>query len=268
MRAAPAAPAPQTDLRTQVQAQAGAAGLARALLRIDAPDADQVQVVFGSVAFADWLAWVATPAGAACPPRHRPHRSPVHAGTGERDGHLHPRQTAVRRWRLIGLGLGAYALGLIATAPATLIDARLRAGERRRAAPRRSQRHAVVGHGTDRDSRCEPPQRNRKKHRLARSARVSAARKAPVRSRAGPGGPAFSGDDFAVADRSGGRRHQPAGRGAGPGRAQAGAARAHRRHAAPHCAPFLRARLDPGQRHAAMARRRLGVHAGLASGRL
>ena len=29
------------------------------------------------------------------------------------------------RWRLIGLGLTAYALGLIATAPATLIDARL-----------------------------------------------------------------------------------------------------------------------------------------------
>jgi general secretion pathway protein M len=59
-RAAPAAPAPQSDLRTQVQAQAGAAGLAGALLRIDARDADQVQVVFGSVAFADWLAWVAT----------------------------------------------------------------------------------------------------------------------------------------------------------------------------------------------------------------
>ncbi len=59
-RAAPAAPAPQTDLRTQVQAQAGAAGLAGALLRIDARDADQVQVVFGSVAFADWLAWIAT----------------------------------------------------------------------------------------------------------------------------------------------------------------------------------------------------------------
>lgn len=29
------------------------------------------------------------------------------------------------RWRLIGLGLAAYALGLIATAPSTLIDARL-----------------------------------------------------------------------------------------------------------------------------------------------
>jgi general secretion pathway protein M len=59
-RAAPAAPAPKTDLRTQVQAQADAAGLASALLRIDARDADQVKVAFGSVAFADWLAWVAT----------------------------------------------------------------------------------------------------------------------------------------------------------------------------------------------------------------
>jgi len=59
-RAAPAAPAAQTDLRTQVQAQAAAAGLAHALLRIDAQNADQVQVVFGSVAFSDWLAWVAT----------------------------------------------------------------------------------------------------------------------------------------------------------------------------------------------------------------
>ena len=29
------------------------------------------------------------------------------------------------RWRLIGLGLAAYALALIAAAPATLIDARL-----------------------------------------------------------------------------------------------------------------------------------------------
>ena len=59
-RAAPAAPAPQADLRTQLQAQPGAAGLAHALQRLDARDADQVQAVFGSVAFADWLAWVAT----------------------------------------------------------------------------------------------------------------------------------------------------------------------------------------------------------------
>ena len=60
LRSMPAPAAPQTDLRTQVQAQAGAAGLARAILRIDAPDANQVQVVFGSVAFADWLAWIAS----------------------------------------------------------------------------------------------------------------------------------------------------------------------------------------------------------------
>jgi len=60
LHATPVPAAPQTDLRTQVQAQAEAAGLARALLRIDAQDANQVQVVFGSVAFADWLTWVAS----------------------------------------------------------------------------------------------------------------------------------------------------------------------------------------------------------------
>lgn len=58
LRVTPALPTAQTDLRSLVQAQAGAAGLGRALLRIDAPDANQVQVVFGSVAFADWLAWI------------------------------------------------------------------------------------------------------------------------------------------------------------------------------------------------------------------
>ncbi len=50
----------QTDLRMLVQAQAGAAGLVRALACIDAPDANQVQVVFGAIAFADWLNWVAS----------------------------------------------------------------------------------------------------------------------------------------------------------------------------------------------------------------
>ena len=60
LRAAPAVAASPTDLRTLVQSQAGAAGLARALSRIDAPDANQVQVVFGAVAFADWLTWVAS----------------------------------------------------------------------------------------------------------------------------------------------------------------------------------------------------------------
>lgn len=59
-RSAPPAPASQEDLRTQVQAQANAAGLASVLQRLDARDTDHVQVVFGSVPFADWLAWVAT----------------------------------------------------------------------------------------------------------------------------------------------------------------------------------------------------------------
>lgn len=59
LRAAPPVASSKTDLRTLVQAQAGAAGLSRALVRIDAPDANQVVVVFGAVAFADWLNWVA-----------------------------------------------------------------------------------------------------------------------------------------------------------------------------------------------------------------
>lgn len=59
LRAAPAATVSSTDLRTLVQARVGAAGLARALLRIDAPDADHVVVVFGALAFADWLDWIA-----------------------------------------------------------------------------------------------------------------------------------------------------------------------------------------------------------------
>ena len=59
LRTAPAATVSPTDLRTLVQAQADAAGLSRALARIDAPDADQVVVVFGAMAFADWLNWIA-----------------------------------------------------------------------------------------------------------------------------------------------------------------------------------------------------------------
>ncbi len=59
VRAMPLPPAAQTDLRTLIQTRLEAAGLARALVRIDAPDANQVQVVFGAVAFAEWLAWVA-----------------------------------------------------------------------------------------------------------------------------------------------------------------------------------------------------------------
>jgi general secretion pathway protein M len=58
LRSAPPVSASQTDLRTLVQTQAGDAGLSRSLVRIDAPDADQVVVVFGAVAFADWLNWI------------------------------------------------------------------------------------------------------------------------------------------------------------------------------------------------------------------
>lgn len=60
LRAVPPPAASQTDLRTLIQAQAGSAGLASALVRIDAPEPNRVQVVFGAVAFPDWLAWVAT----------------------------------------------------------------------------------------------------------------------------------------------------------------------------------------------------------------
>lgn len=59
LRAAPPLPLSQTDLRTLVQAQAGAVGLSHALARIDITDGNQVQVEFGAVAFADWLAWIA-----------------------------------------------------------------------------------------------------------------------------------------------------------------------------------------------------------------
>jgi general secretion pathway protein M len=58
LRAAPAKPASPTDLRTLVQSRADAARLA-GLTRIEALDADHVQVVFGAVPFADWLGWVA-----------------------------------------------------------------------------------------------------------------------------------------------------------------------------------------------------------------
>jgi len=60
LRAAPAATVSATDLRALVQASIGAAGLSQALVRIDAPDADHVTVVFGALQFADWQAWVAS----------------------------------------------------------------------------------------------------------------------------------------------------------------------------------------------------------------
>ena len=53
LRAAPATTASQTDLRALVQAQAAAAGLSGTLVKMDAPDANQIVVVFEAVAFAD-----------------------------------------------------------------------------------------------------------------------------------------------------------------------------------------------------------------------
>lgn len=58
LRASPQKAMSQSDLRALVQSQIGA-GLSRALVRIDAPDPDQVEVVFGAVAFQDWLNWIA-----------------------------------------------------------------------------------------------------------------------------------------------------------------------------------------------------------------
>ena len=59
LRAAPAAAASATDLRSLVQARADAARLSGALTRIEVLDTDHVQVVFGALPFADWLGWVA-----------------------------------------------------------------------------------------------------------------------------------------------------------------------------------------------------------------
>jgi general secretion pathway protein M len=60
LRVAPAPPASPTDLRTLVKTRAEASGLAGALTRLDAPDADHVQIAFGAVSFADWLGWIAS----------------------------------------------------------------------------------------------------------------------------------------------------------------------------------------------------------------
>ncbi len=46
------------DLRTIVQEQAASAGLSGRLGRIEAPEADQLQVSFGAVGFAQWLTWI------------------------------------------------------------------------------------------------------------------------------------------------------------------------------------------------------------------
>ena len=58
LRAMPAATVSPTDMRALVQAQAGAAGLSKALQSVEAAGADQVKIVFGAIAFTDWLNWV------------------------------------------------------------------------------------------------------------------------------------------------------------------------------------------------------------------
>jgi general secretion pathway protein M len=58
LRASAPVAASASDLRALVQAQIGA-GLQQALVRIDAPEPGRVEVVFGAVAFSDWLNWVA-----------------------------------------------------------------------------------------------------------------------------------------------------------------------------------------------------------------
>lgn len=47
------------DAAVEVRSLAQSAGIAGALVRVDVLDANRVQVIFGTVAFVDWLAWVA-----------------------------------------------------------------------------------------------------------------------------------------------------------------------------------------------------------------
>lgn len=57
LRKTPAPAASPGDLRSLLQTRADAARLP--LTRIDATDADHVQITLGAVAFADWLGWIA-----------------------------------------------------------------------------------------------------------------------------------------------------------------------------------------------------------------
>lgn len=59
LRAAPAATTSSTELLTLVRARVGEAGLAPALLRLDAPEPDRVVMAFGAASFSDWLRLVA-----------------------------------------------------------------------------------------------------------------------------------------------------------------------------------------------------------------
>lgn len=59
LRAAPPVAASPMDLRALIQARIDAAGFASRLTRIDAPESNRVIVTFGTLPFADWLAWIA-----------------------------------------------------------------------------------------------------------------------------------------------------------------------------------------------------------------
>lgn len=57
LRASPTKAIAATPLRQVVEGRLAGTGLARGLARLDAPDGDRVVIVFGAVAFADWLEW-------------------------------------------------------------------------------------------------------------------------------------------------------------------------------------------------------------------
>ena len=57
LRAMPTPAASKTDLRQLVQRQAEVSSLTKSLVSVELVDAQHVKLVFGSVAFADWLAW-------------------------------------------------------------------------------------------------------------------------------------------------------------------------------------------------------------------
>lgn len=59
LRSAPAPSISPTNLQTLLQDQVGVAGLSRALVNLESRNADQVVIVFGALAIADWLKWLA-----------------------------------------------------------------------------------------------------------------------------------------------------------------------------------------------------------------
>ena len=84
LRASPAVTVSSTDVRALVQAQVGAAGLTKALQSVEAVGPNQAKIVFGSIAFADWLNLVQTLAA-----------QQVHLDTCRIEGLATPGQVAV-----------------------------------------------------------------------------------------------------------------------------------------------------------------------------